>query len=343
MSNQTKTKTIALLTSGGDAPGMNAAIRSCTLAALHFGYQVIGFKHGYSGLINKEFIRLDETSVRDIIHYGGTILKSARCVEFESEAGQKLAAKHLKELSVDALIVIGGDGSFRGMLELSRHFQGKLIGIPGTIDNDIDGTDHTIGFATAVNTSIEAIDKIRDTADAFERIMVIEVMGRHSGFLALNVGIACGAEQVLTIESFQNPGLELKKIAEHINLCKKQRGRSSYLIVAAENLWPGGLNQLCLDLQDYANITCTPCILGYIQRGGTPVAKDRILATKLGVAAVQAVKENKTMIMIGEAASIIVEVPISDAVKHKKQVNGDLLQAQNSILDIAELAKIHNL
>ena len=334
---------IAILTSGGDAPGMNAAIRSLVLAALHYKFDVIGFNYGFNGLINSDFCTLDEASVRDIIHRGGTILKSARSPQFMTTAGQKQAADNLNHLGVNALVVIGGDGSFNGMLALKGFYQGQLIGIPGTIDNDIDGTDHTIGFATAVNTAIEAIDKIRDTADAFDRVFVVEVMGRHSGFLALNVGIACAAEQVLTFESFQNPGLELQNIANHIKQCKDERGQSSYLIVAAENLWPEGVTKLCSDLQAYANITCTPCVLGYIQRGGDPVAKDRILATKLGVAAIEAVRANKDMIMIGETSGQICEVPIELAVKHKKQVNAALLNAQNSILDIAELAQLNKI
>ena len=337
--NKPKLKTIAIITSGGDAPGMNAAIRACTLAALQLGYKVYGFKHGYNGLINNEFIPLEEHSVRDIIHCGGTILKSARSPEFTTIEGRQKAANNLNNLSVDALIVIGGDGSFNGLIAFQEHYNGQLIGLPGTIDNDVDCTDYTIGFATAVDTAIDAIDKIRDTADAFERIFIVEVMGRHSGFLALNVGVASGAEQVITFENFKNPGVELKKIAEHIKLCKETRGPSSYLIVAAENLWPGGINQLSDDLGKYANISCTPCVLGYIQRGGVPVAKDRILATKLGVAAITSIKDDKTMLMIGEVASQIVEVDLSETIKQTKTVDKKLLTMQDSVLDIAVLAK----
>lgn len=334
---------IAILTSGGDAPGMNAAIRSVVLAALHYKFEIIGFNYGFNGLINADYCQLNESSVRNIIHCGGTILKSARSPEFMTAEGQQKAADNLHTLGVSALVVIGGDGSFSGLMALHSLYQGQLIGLPGTIDNDIDGTDHTIGFATAVNTAIEAIDKIRDTADAFDRVFVIEVMGRHSGFLALNVGIACAAEQVLTFESFQNPGLELQNIAHHIKQCKQKRGKSSYLIIAAENLWPGGIDKLCSNLQSYANISCTPCVLGYMQRGGNPVAKDRILATKLGVAAVEAIRSGKNMIMLGETLSKVCEVPIELAIKHKKQVNATLLNAQNSILDIAELAQLNKI
>ncbi|WP_371189487.1 ATP-dependent 6-phosphofructokinase [Thalassotalea maritima] len=331
-------KTIGIVTSGGDAPGMNAAIRAITLAALQQGFRVLGFEHGYYGLINTQYRTLTESDVRDIIHCGGTMLKSARCAEFKTEQGIKRAAKTLHDLAVDALVVIGGDGSFNGLLKLDLYYDGQLIGIPGTIDNDIDGTDYTIGFATAVETAIEAIDKIRDTAEAFERIFIIEVMGRHSGFLALNVGIAVGAEQIITFENFENPGKHLQKLAHHINDCKKLRGRSSYLIVTAENLWPGGVQQLANDLENYANIDCTPCILGYIQRGGNPIAKDRILATKLGVAAVESIVHDNSMIMLGERSSHVVEVPLKDAVTKNKQVNSELMNAQESVLDIARLA-----
>ena len=343
MTKQVKQKTIAVLCSGGDAPGMNAAIRAVTLASLHFNHRIIGFQHGYNGLIDNDYIELDEAKVRDIIHLGGTILKSGRSKEFLTQAGQAKAAENLNANNIDALIVIGGDGSFSGLINLNKFYQGQLIGIPGTIDNDIDGTENTIGFATAVNTGLEAIDKIRDTADAFERIFLVEVMGRHSGFLALNVGIASAAEQVLTFESFTNPGKELRNISEHIHACRKQRGLSSYIIVVAENLWPGGLDKLASDLKEYANIDSTPCVLGYIQRGGSPVAKDRILATKLSIAAISAINEGKHMVMTAESSGNVLFVDINDAIQHKKQVNGSLLTAQNSILDIAEIVKAHKL
>ncbi|QDP01372.1 6-phosphofructokinase [Thalassotalea sp. PS06] len=333
-SNDTNVKKIGLLTSGGDAPGMNAAIRSTTLYALHHGIKVIGFEHGYNGLINNEWIKLDEPKVRDIITRGGTILKSARCEEFKTPEGMQKAARNLKQLDIDALIVIGGDGSFSGMVKFKQFYHGQLIGIPGTIDNDIDGTDHTIGFATAVDTAVNAIDKIRDTADAFERIFVVEVMGRKSGFLALNVGVACAAEHIITFENFSNPGIELQHIAAKIKRIKEHRGKCSHLIVSAENLYPGGANQLASDLGDYAAIECIPCILGYIQRGGDPVAKDRILATHMGAHAIEQLLLGKTDIMIGIEGQFCREVALTESIEHHKGVNEHLLAIQESLQDL---------
>ncbi|TLU66222.1 ATP-dependent 6-phosphofructokinase [Thalassotalea litorea] len=333
--SQAKTiKKIALLTSGGDAPGMNAAIRSTTLYALHHGIEVIGFRHGYNGLINNEFIRLDEPSVREIVGRGGTILKSARCEEFKTCEGMKQAAKNLSAQNIDALIVIGGDGSFAGLVKFKQFYSGQTIGIPGTIDNDIDGTDHTIGFATAVDTAVNAIDKIRDTADAFERIFVVEVMGRKSGFLALNVGVACAAEHIITFENFSNPGIELQHIATKVERIKKHRGKCSHLIVSAENLYPGGANKLASDLADYAAIECIPCILGYIQRGGDPVAKDRILATHMGAHAIQELLAGNSDIMIGIEGQFCKPIALSESVEHHKGVNQNLLDIQESLQDL---------
>ncbi|WP_394174401.1 ATP-dependent 6-phosphofructokinase [Thalassotalea litorea] len=323
-----------MLTSGGDAPGMNAAIRSITLYALHYGIEVIGFRHGYNGLINNEFVGLDEPLVREIIGRGGTILKSARCEEFKTVQGMQQAADNLHAHSVDGLIVIGGDGSFSGLTKFKQFYQGQTIGVPGTIDNDIDGTDHTIGFATAVDTAVNAIDKIRDTADAFERIFVVEVMGRKSGFLALNVGVACAAEHIITFENFSNPGIELQQVTEKIKRIKKQRGQCSHLIVSAENLYPGGANQLASDLSDYASIDCIPCILGYIQRGGDPVAKDRILATHMGAHAIKELLVGNSDIMIGIEGQFCKTVALSQSVEHHKGVNEYLLDIQERLQDL---------
>ncbi|TKB44838.1 6-phosphofructokinase [Thalassotalea mangrovi] len=332
--SQKQPNRIALLTSGGDAPGMNAAIRATTLYALHHGIEVIGFKHGYNGLIHNEWMALDEPVVREIIGSGGTILKSARCEEFKSPAGMQQAADNLKALDIDALVVIGGDGSFIGLTKFKQFYPGQTIGIPGTIDNDIDGTDHTIGFATAVDTAVNAIDKIRDTADAFERIFLVEVMGRKSGFLALNVGIACAAEHIITFENFSNPGIELQHIASKIHRIKKSRGQCSYLIVSAENLYPGGANQLASDLADYASIECIPCVLGYIQRGGDPVAKDRILATHMGAFAVKQLLAGHTDVMIGIDGQHCLQVPLASSTKHYKEVNASLLAIQEDLQDL---------
>ena len=330
-------KRIALLTSGGDAPGMNAAIRSVVLAAHHYHIEVIGFYHGYNGLVCEEYIGMAESlsliKVNGIIHFGGTILKSARCPLMLEEKGLKLAADTLRAKNIDALVVIGRDGSFSGLLALKQYWSGQMIGVPGTIDNDLDGTDYTIGFATAVNTGIEAIDKIRDTADAFERIFIVELMGRHCGHITFNVGIACAAEQVLSFENFNanEQSLKLQHLAAEITTAKKNR-HSSYIIVIAENLWPGGAAELAKQLHLQADIECTPCILGHIQRGGSPIAKDRILATKMGVAAVQALIDGKSNVMVAEQNNAMHFIELAEAIKHKKVVSKQLIDAQQDIL-----------
>jgi len=332
-----KLKRIGILTSGGDAPGMNAVIRSVVLAAHHYHIDVVGFHHGFNGLICADNIKqakpITLSDVNNIIHRGGTLLKSARCPQMQTEQGLKQAAKTLTAHNIDALIVIGGDGSFNGLLALKDHWQGQLIGIPGTIDNDLDNTDFTIGFATAVNTAIEAIDKIRDTADAFERIFIVELMGRHSGHITFNVGIACGAEQVLSFENFcvDDKQAKLQQLANEIKAAQ-QNHHSSYIIVIAENLWPGGAIELAKELKQVATIDCTACVLGHIQRGGTPVPKDRLLATKMGVAAVQAIIDGKRNIMIAEQHSAICHVALEQAIKHHKVVNQQLVDAQENIL-----------
>ncbi|MEI6893446.1 MAG: ATP-dependent 6-phosphofructokinase [Colwellia sp.] len=330
-------KRIAVLTSGGDAPGMNAAIRSVVLAAHHYQIEVIGFYHGFNGLVCDEHIAMAKSlsvlKVNGIIHRGGTLLKSARCQEMHNKSGLQKATKTLNDYNIDALVVIGGDGSFKGLLALQQYWPGQVIGIPGTIDNDIDGSDHTIGFATAVNTGIEAIDKIRDTADAFERIFIVELMGRHSGHITFNVGIACAAEQVLSFENFsaEKQTETLAQLATEIIQAKEAR-HSSYIIVIAEHLWPGGATELAKQLHHQAGIECTPCILGHIQRGGSPIAKDRILATKMGVAAVQALIKGETNVMTGEQSNAMHLIPLDEAIKHQKIVSKQLIDAQQNIL-----------
>ena len=326
-------KKIALLTSGGDAPGMNAAIRAIVLAADVHNYSVLGFYHGYNGLINDESCQLSVQSVDQIIHLGGTLLKSARCPEMLTETGVKQAVNVLMKNQIDALIVVGGDGSFSGLLSIEKLWNGITIGIPGTIDNDVDGTDHTIGFATAVNTALSAIDKIRDTANAFDRVFLVELMGRHSGHITFNVGIACAAEHVMSFENtnIDNPEKVVQDIAESIK-STNQAGNTSFLTLIAENLWPSGSQALARQISNASGVDCTLCTLGYIQRGGSPVAKDRILATKLGVAAISAIKDNKSSVMVGEQNNAIVFVPIKEAVLHKKTVNPYLIEAQQNIL-----------
>lgn len=324
-------KKIALLTSGGDAPGMNAAIRAVVLTALRHKLQIVGFYHGYNGLIANEFCHLEEADVRHIIHLGGTILKSARCLEFKSPEGVQKAAKTLIEHEIDALVVIGGDGSFRGAMSLSQYWDGKVIGVPGTIDNDIDGTDSTIGFSTATETAISAIDKIRDTADAFERIFIVEVMGRKSSYLALNSGLACGAEQIITFENEQSQNFQT--ITSHIKKTIQHRGKSSYIIVIPENLWPGGSKNLADQIKHAVGLDCHLSILGYIQRGGNPVSQDRILATKLGVAAVEACLSGKHNKMAGERNGTIVLTDLSEVVQQNKAPDTFASHAQAEIFD----------
>lgn len=324
---------IAVLTSGGDAPGMNAAIRAIVIAATHYNIEVMGFLHGYNGLIENEAVQLSLKDVNNIIHKGGTILKSARCPAMLSEKGLKQAANTLLKEQIDAFIVIGGDGSFSGLISLQQYYPGLVIGIPGTIDNDLDKTDFTIGFNTAVNTAIEAVDKIRDTANAFERVFVIQLMGRQSGHITFNVGIACGAERVISFENFNPEEYEIKleHLAQEIKIAQRDKYQS-YLIILAENLWPGGALKLVKQLKEYQSIDATACILGHIQRGGSPVAKDRILATKMGITAVQKLIEGKSNLMIGEKNGLICEVSLIDAVKHQKTVNQRLIKAQENIL-----------
>ncbi len=324
---------VALLTSGGDAPGMNAAIRAVVLACEHVNFECVGVYHGYNGLINDDLSILTPLSVDNIIQQGGTILKSARCPELTTETGVNQAVNTLIKEDIDALIVIGGDGSFAGLIEIGKEWHGKVIGLPGTIDNDLDGTEYTIGFSTAINTAIEAIDKIRDTANAFDRVFIVELMGRHSGHIAFNVGIACAAEQIISFENF-TPDQEQKKLADLAKeiFSQQKNKNNSYLVVLAENLWPGGATSLVNQLKLQYKIDCAACILGHIQRGGSPVAKDRILATKLGVAAVQAILSNKSNIMLGEMNNEVVEVPLSEAIKHKKMVSENLVAAQQNIL-----------
>jgi 6-phosphofructokinase 1 len=307
------------------------------LAAHHYHIEVIGFDHGYNGLIVEDNIEeakpLLLADVGNIIQRGGTILKSARCPIMLNKEGLIKAKNTLVSHDIDALVVIGGDGSFNGLLALQRYWFGKVIGIPGTIDKDLDGTDYTIGFATAVNTGIDAVDKIRDTADAFERVFIIELMGRNSGHITFNVGIACAAERVLSFENFpiKDKSAKLTQLATEI-ASAQQLHCGSYIIVIAENLWPGGAGELANELKNSEGIDCTACTLGHIQRGGSPVAKDRILATKMGVAALQALIAGQSKIMIGEVNNCIEFIPLTDAVQHYKVVSQQLIDAQQDIL-----------
>ncbi|MBU6410047.1 MAG: 6-phosphofructokinase [Verrucomicrobia bacterium] len=308
-------KTLALMTSGGDAPGMNAAIRAVTRAAVGSGFRVLGFQRGYDGILEEQYQELDARSVSNIVQRGGTILKTARSSEFLRTRGLVKAAAVLNKTGVDALVVIGGDGTFRGAMDLAGFWKGRIIGVPGTIDNDLAGTDFTIGFDTAVNTAVEAIDKIRDTAAAHERFFLVEVMGRRCGQIALEVGIAGGAEEILIPE---NPE-DIRRIARR--LCAgRDGGKSSSIIVVAEGV-KGGALEAARQLKRLTRNEYRVAILGYIQRGGNPTAADRCLATRLGVRAVEALLQGETGKMAGEVGGRGVLAPFHVAVKGKRQVD----------------------
>ncbi|MEP4891794.1 MAG: ATP-dependent 6-phosphofructokinase [Aliiglaciecola sp.] len=325
---------IALLTSGGDAPGMNACIRAIVLTSLRYGLEVYGYRHGYNGLLEQEYLNLRSKNIQNIIQRGGTILNSARCLSFKSDDAPKMAAKNLDALGIEALLVIGGDGSFRGAKHLTEFWSGQVIGIPGTIDNDVNGTDATIGYYTAIETALDSIDKVRDTADAFERIFLIEVMGRHAGFIGLNAAIASAADHILLPEISRSCDHELENLVEHIEAVKKRRGNSSYIVVVTENLWPDGITNLAEMLTEKTQIDCRPVILGYIQRGGSPVSQDRVLATKLGAFAVEMALEGKSGVMVGEINQQLVCNDIQTSWQKNKALDPYLVKIQQDLFDI---------
>lgn len=317
-----KTKRIGVLTSGGDAPGMNAAIRGVTRTAIYHGLSVVGISGGYAGMIEGDFKELTARSVSDIIHKGGTILKTARSEEFRTPEGRQKAYSRLKEASIDAVIVIGGDGSFAGARKISEEFNVPFVGIPGTIDNDLYGTDYTIGYDTALNTVVQAVDKIRDTANAHNRMFFIEVMGRDAGFIALRSGIAVGAEAIF-IPEVQTDPKELKAFLER----DYKRKKTSNIIIVAEGVKPGGVFDLVNAVRnDFQHFDLRVTVLGHIQRGGSPSAFDRVTASRLGHAAVQAIIDDVKGVMVGIMNNQIVHVPLNQSIKNKKDVNLSLLE-----------------
>lgn len=324
-------KRVGVLTSGGDAPGMNAAIRAIVLTAAAYNIDIIGFHHGFNGLFEDDYQTLLPQHVQNIIQHGGTILKSARCAALHTPEGAQQAAQALQRLQLDALVVIGGDGSFRGALAIAEHYQGQIIGVPGTIDNDIDGTDYTIGFATAINTALDAIDKIRDTADAFERIFLVELMGRHSGYITLSAGIAAGAEQIICPEFATLQREDLTSLIAPVQRAQLLRGKSSYIIVVAEHSYPGGTTALAEALSTALGIECRACILGHIQRGGSPVGADRILATKLGAYAIEQLVSGAHLMMAGEINQQAVLYPLAQTGAKQKQIDPYLVRWQQTI------------
>jgi 6-phosphofructokinase 1 len=315
-------KRIAVLTSGGDAPGMNAAIRAVVRTGLYHGMAVYGVQHGYNGLIAGEFVQMDLGSVGDIIHRGGTILYSARSEAFRTPEGQAGALRQLKAHQIDGLVVIGGDGSFRGALKL--HEQGfPVIGVPGTIDNDIPGTDFTIGFDTAVNTAIQAIDKIRDTATSHERTYVVEVMGRSAGDIALWAGLAGGAESIL-IPEVQLPMEQL--LDELVERLKRghQRGKKHSIILVAEGAGSGV--EIARLVQERTGFETRVTVLGHIQRGGSPTAFDRVLASRMGSMAVQLLMEGRSGEMVASRQNQICGISMADALSRSHQVDLSIYQ-----------------
>ena len=314
-------KCIGLLTSGGDAPGMNAAIRSVTRAAIFNGIRVKAIYRGYKGLITGEIVEFQTQNVSNIIQQGGTILKSARCQEFRTKEGRQQAFENMKKEEIDALVVIGGDGTFTGARIFAQEFNVPIIGLPGTIDNDLYGTDSTIGYDTAMNTIVDAVDKIRDTATSHERLFFIEVMGRDAGFLALNSALASGAEAAIIPER----ETKVDQLEELINNGFR-KSKNSSIVIVAESEVTGGANGLAQRMHnEHPDYDVRVTILGHIQRGGSPTAYDRILASRMGVAAIDALLDEQRSIMIGIVNNEIVHVPFTKAIKDDKPVNENLL------------------
>jgi len=319
-------KKIGVMTSGGDAPGMNAAIRSVVRTCAYYNIECVGIYRGYDGIIEGDFKSMNARSVKGIINKGGTILKSARSDEFRTKEGRKKAFNSLIKEGVDALVTIGGDGTFTGALIFNEEFDFPVIGIPGTIDNDIFGTTHTLGFDTALNTVVEAIDKIRDTASSHNRLFFIEVMGRDVGHIALNAGVGAGAEEVLIPE--ENLGLD--RLLESLNRSKKS-GKSSSIVVVAEG---DKIGKNVFELKDYVDENMSyydvrVSVLGHMQRGGSPSCFDRVLASRMGVKAVESLLNGKTNFMVGLINNLMELTPLENAIKGKSKINKELLRVSD--------------
>ncbi|MDY5814322.1 MAG: 6-phosphofructokinase [Bacteroides sp.] len=320
-------KCIGILTSGGDAPGMNAAIRAVTRAAIFNGLQVKGIYRGYKGLVTGEIVEFKSQNVSNIIQMGGTILKTARCKEFTTPEGRLQAYENMKKAEIDALIVIGGDGSLTGARIFAQEFDVPCIGLPGTIDNDLYGTDTTIGYDTALNTILDAVDKIRDTATSHERLFFVEVMGRDAGFLALNGAIASGAEAAIIPEL----STEVDQLEELIKNGFRKSKNSSIVLVAESEITGGAMHYAERVKKEFPQYDVRVSILGHVQRGGRPTAHDRILASRLGAAAIDALLEDQRNVMIGIENDEIVYVPFSKAIKNQKSIQKDLLNVLKAL------------
>lgn len=314
-------KCIGILTSGGDAPGMNAAIRAVTRSAIFSGFKVKGIYRGYRGLVTDEIVEFSTANVSNIIQRGGTILKTARCKEFQTPEGRQLAYDTLKRHGIDAFVVIGGDGSLTGARIFANEYNFPIIGLPGTIDNDLYGTDTTIGYDTALNTIMECVDKIRDTATSHERLFFIEVMGRDAGFLALNGAIASGAEAAIIPEI----STEVDQLADLIQNGFRKSKNSSIVLVAESPVTGGAMAIAERVEKEYPQYDVRVSILGHLQRGGSPTAHDRILASRMGAAAIDAILDDQRNVMIGVKNDEIVYVPFVKAIKNDKPINRELL------------------
>ena len=315
-------KRIGVLTSGGDSPGMNAAVRAVVRTSVYHKLDVFGIRRGHQGMIEGDIFQMKTTYVSNIIQRGGTILKTARSKEFMEDKGRAKAYKQLQKHKIDALVLIGGDGTFRGAVDFFKDYDIPAIGLPGTIDKDLAGSDFTIGFDTAVNTAVDAIDKIRDTAEAHDRLFIVEVMGRDAGYIALNSGIACGAEDILIPETKTDVEEVLKRIAHD-----ESRKKTVQIIVMAEGDDFGGANEM-MDLikEKFPNLDARATILGHIQRGGSPTYADRVLASRLGHAAVTALIEGKAMVMAGVVNDKITFTPFSKVVKQNAKISKDMIE-----------------
>jgi 6-phosphofructokinase 1 len=323
-----KIKKIAVMTSGGDAPGMNAAIRAVVRTCAYYSLGCVGIYRGYEGLIEDDLIDLNARSVNNIINKGGTILKSARSTEFRTKEGRQKAYQNLLERDIEALVVIGGDGSFTGAVIFNEEFNFPVIGIPGTIDNDIFGTSHTLGYDTALNTAVDAIDKIRDTASSHNRLFFVEVMGRDAGFIALNAGVGAGAEEILIPEE----DLGLDRMLESLENSRRA-GKSSSIVVVAEGDKSGkNVYELAQYVEEnLPEYDVRVSILGHMQRGGSPSCFDRVLASRLGVKAVELLLDGKTNLMVGLKDNEVIATSIAEAIKGGHSINQELLRVSDII------------
>ncbi len=314
-------KRIGVLTSGGDAPGMNACIRAVVRCGVSRKLEIVGIRRGYCGLLEDDFVKLGNRSVSNIVQRGGTFLETARCEGMKTEEGIRTANEVLRREGIEGLITIGGDGTFRGAVALAEAGNVKVIGVPGTIDNDVFGTDCTIGFDTAVNTALDAIDKIRDTAGSLHRLFFVEVMGKSRGFIALEVGIAGGAEDILIPEV----ETEIEQLCLGIRRSVK-KGKRSSIVIVAEGDDAGGAFSIAQQVWERLKLEYRVCVLGHVQRGGSPTAKDRVLASKLGAAAVNALAKDMTGYMVGESKGEIAFTPLRETWEKKKKLDRTLLR-----------------